>query len=215
MGTTRILIVDDHEVVIEGIKSVLRSREEYEIVGQAFNGREAIELVKRYNPEVVIMDISMPEFNGIEATLHIKKLYPKTRIIIYTMFSNKEYVVQLFRAGISGYVLKQDPFADLIMALNTVKAGATYFSTMAPKILSNHLNEVGTLTDGLSILSSREREVFELLADGVSIKDIAVRLFISPKTVESHKYHIMEKMNVKTITELTKIALKHNLIKIN
>ena len=217
MPKSRILIVDDHGVVIEGIRSRLREQEEFEVVGEAFNGRQALELVDSSRPDVVIMDISMPELNGVEATKQIKKLFPETSIIIYTMFSNEEYVIELFKAGISGYVLKQDSFSDLIMALNVVKAGGSYFSTKAPKVLSDYLTTLDEglkNINGLESLSLREREIFELLADGKSIKEIGFDLFISPKTVESHKYNIMAKLGVQSITELTKIAIKQKLIRI-
>lgn len=211
---TKILIVDDHEVVIEGIKSFLRNKVDFEIVGEALDGNQALELVKRYNPEIVLMDISMPGLNGVEATVKIKQTFPDVRIIIYSMFSNKEYIIQLFRVGISGYVLKQKSSSDLMMALNAVKGGGTYFSTMAPKVLSEHLNRMEEQKGGLTNLSTRERQIFEQLADGKSIKEISHSFCISPKTVESHKYNLMAKLGVQTITELTKIALKYNLIKL-
>ena len=217
ISKTRILIVDDHGVVVEGIRSHFQEQEELEVVGEAFNGRQALELAESLRPDVVVMDISMPELNGVEATKQIKKLFPETSIIIYTMFLNEEYVIELFKAGISGYVLKQDPFSDLLLALNVVKTGGSYFSAMAPKILSDYLT---TLAGGLKkrtdleSLSLREREVFKLLADGKSIKEIGFDLFISPKTVESHKYNIMAKLGVQSITELTKIAIKQKLIQI-
>jgi DNA-binding NarL/FixJ family response regulator len=211
---TKILIVDDHEVVIEGIKSFLRNKVDFEIVGEALDGNQALELVERYKPEIVLMDISMPGLNGVEATIKIKQTFPDVRIIIYSMFSNKEYIIELFRVGISGYVLKQNSSSDLMMALNAVKGGGTYFSTMAPKVLSEHLNRMEEQKGGLTNLSTRERQIFEQLADGKSIKEISHSLCISPKTVESHKYNLMAKLGVQTITELTKIALKYNLIKL-
>lgn len=211
---TKILIVDDHEVVIEGIKSFLRNKVDFEIVGEALDGNQALELVERYKPEIVLMDISMPGLNGVEATIKIKQTFPDVRIIIYSMFSNKEYIIELFRVGISGYVLKQNSSSDLMMALNAVKGGGTYFSTMAPKVLSEHLNRMEEQKGGLTNLSTRERQIFEQLADGKSIKEISHSLCISPKTVESHKYNLMAKLGAQTITELTKIALKYNLIKL-
>ena len=213
---TTILLVDDHEVVIAGIRSTLCTRgDEFEVVGEASNGHQALELVKSLRPEIVIMDISMPGLNGVESTKQIKNLFPDTRIIIYTMFTNKEYVIELFKAGISGYVLKQDPFSDLLLSIDAVRSDGTYFSTMAPAILSDHLKILADERGGmkkLEILSRRERQVFVLLADGKSIKHIAEKLFISPKTVESHKYNILAKLGASNITELTKFAIKHKLI---
>lgn len=213
---TTILLVDDHEVVIAGIRSTLCTRgEEFDVVGEALNGHQALELVESLRPDIVIMDISMPDLNGVESTKQIKNLFPDTRIIIYTMFTNKEYVIELFKAGISGYVLKQDPFSDLLLSIDAVIAGGTYFSTMAPAILSDHLKILEDERGGmkrLEILSRRERQVFVILADGKSIKHIAEKLFISPKTVESHKYNILAKLGVSSITELTRIAIKYKLI---
>jgi DNA-binding NarL/FixJ family response regulator len=215
MPKTNIFIVDDHGVVIEGIKSAFRNREEYEVIGVAYSGRQAIEMVKSMRPDIVIMDISMTDINGVEATKQIKRLFSDTKIVIYTMFSNEEFVIELFKAGISGYVLKQDPFLDLMVAIDAVKAGGTYFSTTAPKIVSQHIKALEEGKKSLGELSLREQEVFKLLADGKSVKQIAEKLFISPKTVESHKYSIMAKLGAQSITDLTKIAIKHKLIQVS
>lgn len=217
MPQTSILIADDHEVVIEGIKSVLRDREGFDVVGEALDGRQALELVAALKPDIVIMDISMPNLNGVEATRQIKKLFPDTHVIIYTVFPNQEYVIELFKAGISGYVLKQAPFSDLVLAINAVKAGGTFFSTQAPTVLSDYLKtleERGRDKSRFGLLSRRERQIFELLADGKSVKEIGQELCISPKTVESHKYNIMAKLGVRNVTELTKIAIREKLIPI-
>ena len=214
MPKTNIFIVDDHGVVIEGIKSAFRNREEYEVIGVAYDGRQAIEMVKSMKPDIVIMDISMPELNGIEATKRIKEFFPDIKIIIYTMFSNEEFVIELFKLGISGYVLKQDPFSDLVLAIDAVNTGGSYFSTSAPKIITEHIKTLEDGKKGIGVLSMREYEVFKLLADGKSIKQIAEKLFISPKTVESHKYSIMTKLGVQTVTDLTKMAIKHKIIEL-
>jgi len=216
MSKTKILIVDDHLVVIEGIRSALKAYPEFEVVGEAVDGLESIKFVKSLVPDIVIMDISMPNLNGIEATKKIKEFNPEISIVIYSMYANKEYVVDLFKAGVSGYVLKDDPLSDLIFALQAVKGGGTYFSTMTPSILLRHMKELEegtTAEDYFNRLSQREREVFLLLADGKSIREIADKLYISPKTVESHKYNIMEKLQATSIVDLTKIAIRNNLIK--
>ena len=217
MDKTKILIVDDHRVVIKGIKSAFADYPEFEVVGEAFNGRQAIKLVESLRPDIVIMDISMPELNGIDATLQIKKKFPDIRIVIFTMYSNKEYVIDLFMAGISGYVLKDDPMSDLIFALKAVKGGGTYFSTMTPSVLLNHMKALengNTCKDLFNSLNMREREVFQLLAEGNSIKKIANQLFISPKTVESHKYNIMTKLNIQSMADLIKVAIRKNIINV-
>jgi len=215
MDKTKILIVDDHSVVIEGVKSALREYPEFEVVGEAVDGLQAIEFTKSLGPDIVIMDISMPNLNGIEATKQIKQFNPEMQIVIYTMYSDKGFVVDLFKAGISAYVLKDDPLSDLILALKSVRGGGTYFSTMAPTILLRHmqdLEEKSTNVDSFDSLSLREQEVFQHLAEGKSIKEIARELFISPKTVESHKYNIMKKLQATSVVDLTKIAIRKNLI---
>ena len=217
MSKAKILIVDDHRVVIEGIKSALQEQPEFEVVGEAVDGLQAVESARSLGPEIVIMDISMPNLSGIEATRQIKEFDPEIRIIIYSMYSDKEFVIDLFKAGISAYVLKDDPLADLILALEAVKGGGTYFSTMAPTVLLRHMEELEEKTestDSYDTLSQREREVFQLLAEGKSIKEIAGELFISPKTVESHKYNIMEKLQAASVVDLTRIAIRKNLIEV-
>jgi DNA-binding NarL/FixJ family response regulator len=217
MDKTKILIVDDHRVVIEGIKSALQEHLEFEVVGEAVDGLQAVDSTKSLRPDIVIMDISMPNLSGIEATRQIKQHNPEIQIVIYTMYSDKELVIDLFKTGISAYVLKDDPLSDLIIALKAVKGGGTYFSTKAPTILLRHMEELEEQTtskDSFDKLSQREREVFTLLAEGKSIKVIADELFISPKTVESHKYNIMEKLQATSVVDLTKIAIRKKLIEV-
>jgi DNA-binding NarL/FixJ family response regulator len=217
MSKTKILIADDHRVVIEGIKSALQEHPEFKVAGEAVDGLEAVEFAKSLEPNIVIMDISMPNLSGIEATRQIKGLNPGIQILIYTMHSDKEFVIDLFKAGISAYVLKDDPLSDLILALKAVEGGGTYFSTMAPTLLARHMEEMeekSTSKNSFDTLSQREVEVFQLLAEGKRIKEIAKQLFISPKTVESHKYNIMEKLQAASVIDLTKIAIRKNLIKV-
>jgi DNA-binding NarL/FixJ family response regulator len=215
---TRILIVDDHTVVIQGIKSALSEYPEFEVIGSAGGGLEAIEKVKSLGPDVVIMDISMPNLDGLEATRQIRKVDKKVKIIVFSMYSDKEHVLALFREGVAGYVLKDAPLDNLISAVKAVKRNGTYFCDPLQKIIRDHMMglegelEGGMPKDHLESLSTREREIFPLLADGKSIKEIAGRLCISPKTVESHKYSIMEKLGADSLAELTKIAIKRKLI---
>ena len=207
-----ILIVDDHQVVIEGIKRALIAHPEFEVVGTAHNGHEAVSAAKSLKPDIVIMDISMPDLNGIEATLQIKKLDPKTGIVVFTMYSHTEYVIDLFSAGIGGYVLKEDSLSELITAIEAIRAGGTYFTAPVQEIVRRHLKDLRSGTaqprDPLSALSLREREVFNLLAQGETIKDIAAKLGLSAKTVESHKYNLMAKLGIRTVYELTRMAIK-------
>jgi len=215
MSKAKILIADDHCVVIQGIKSALKEHPEFEVIGESGNGIRAVETAKSLQPDIVIMDISMPHLNGLEAAKQIIGLSPDIRVIIYTMYSDKELVIDLFKAGISAYVLKEDPLSDLILALKAVKEGGTYFNTLAPMVLVRYINEIESIKpekDTFDNLSKREQEVFQLLAEGKSIKETAYKLFISPKTVESHKYNIMGKLKIKSFIDFTKIAIRKNLI---
>ena len=163
MTKTKVLIVDDHRVVIEGIKSALSVSPDVEVIGEALNGHQAIKKAKSLKPDIVIMDISMPDLNGIDATLQIKKLDPRIKIIIFSMYSNREYVIDLFKAGISSYVLKKDPMSDLVSAIKAVEKGGTYFTTISSEILLNYVKELDNskiiILMGLN-LSACERERF-------------------------------------------------------
>jgi DNA-binding NarL/FixJ family response regulator len=211
---TRVLIADDHDVIIKGIKSALHDHPEFEVVGEAHNGRQAVERIQSLNPEIVIMDISMPELNGLGATLEIKAACPEVKIIIFTMYCDSR-VKALFSAGVSGYVMKDEPLSNLILSLESAKAGGTYFAKAAQAVIQSQVKEsTEREKDPFEKLSMRERQVFQLLADGTPVRRIADKLNISPKTVESHKYNIMEKLNVNSVAGLTKIAFKKNLIEL-
>ncbi|HNR12037.1 MAG TPA: response regulator transcription factor [Thermodesulfobacteriota bacterium] len=217
MTNTKILIADDHRVVKEGIESLLASYPEFAVIGGALDGEDALEKIKSLRPDIVIMDIEMPKLNGIDVTKEIRNFDPDIRIIIYSMYSNKEYVIDLFKAGIAAYVLKEDPVSDLILAIKAVSGGGTYFSTKAPSIVSQHIQDLEktkTDDDDLKKLSQREQQVLRLLAEGYPIKEIANQLYISPRTVESHKYNIMGKLQVSSMVDLVKIAIKKTLIKV-
>ena len=219
---TRILIADDHGVVAEGITTFLSRESDFEVVGSAADGRQAISMLASLKPDIIILDISMPDLDGIEAAYEIKSFDQRVRILIYTMSVSKAHATALFKAGVGGYVLKSEPITELLLALRALKAGATFYSRSVQQILQDHIKElelgqakdVAAVQDGIAKLSVREKEVFVLLADGVTIKEAAHRLSISPKTVESHKYNIMDKLKLNSIADFTKIALKKNLIKL-
>lgn len=215
MDIHRLLLVDDHQVVIEGIKGLFAGRADIVVAGEANSGDRAVELAAALRPDVVVMDISMPGLNGVEATIAIRQTAPTADIIIYTMHSDQRFILELFKAGISGHVLKSDDPALLVAAVEAVCAGSTYFTTVAPKQLLRQFAGEPVPDDAtrLRLLSKRELEVFRLLADGLALKRIAADLCISPKTVETHKYNIMEKLAAQTPADLTKIALRHGLIK--
>ena len=214
---TTIILADDHRVVIEGIKSALNKHPDYEIIGEVTDGLEAVKLANSLRPDIMILDISMPGLNGVEVVKKIKLSAPEIKIVIYTMHSSKEFVLDLFKSGVSAYILKDDPLSDLILSLKAVADGAKYFSTMAPNELLKHMKELeeqNISEDPYNSLSLREREVFKHLAEGISIKHIAEKLFISPKTVECHKYNIMQKLQAESMVDLVKIAIKRNLIEV-
>lgn len=173
-------------------------------------------------PDIVILDISMPHLDGIDAAREIKQRDEKIGIVVYTMSGSKEHITELFKEGVSAYVLKEEPLSELRSALNVVRDGATFYSKSVQKILREHIKEleIGTgkdvadIRDGIDRLSAREKEVFVLLAGGLLSKEIGKRLGISPKTVETHKYNIMDKLEVKSVAQLTKIAVKKHLIDI-
>ncbi len=214
MTVSRVMVVDDHRAVIEGIRGLLHDLPEFEIVGVAVHGRQAVKRVASLLPDMIIMDISMPNLNGLDTTLQIKKQYPDIKIIVYSMHSEREYVVGLFKAGVSGYVLKDSPLSELVLALKTVRQKGTYFSAATQTILQQYVAdlETGLKKDAFDRLSLREREVLQLLAEGYSIKEIAGQLCVSPKTVETHKYNMMAKLDTSRLADLIKIAIRKKLI---
>ncbi len=217
MPRTKILIVDDHPVVIAGLKGALRGSPEFEVVDEATSGRQAVERAKALKPDIVIMDISMRDLNGIEATLQIKAFNLDVRTVVFTMYSDKEYVINLFRGGVSAYVMKEESLAELILGINAAARGGTYFSEIPSRMLFGHMKdfeEGRSHKRGIERLSLRELEALKLLASGKPVKQTAEKLCISPKTVESHKYNIMEKLGIRTVAELTKIAIKSKLIQL-
>lgn len=219
---TKIFVVDDHPVVVEGIIRAFEKEPDFEIVGTASDGLQAVQRVKTLKPDIVIMDISLPHMKGIDATREIKTRKEQIHVLIYSMYSDKEYVTSLFGMGISGYVLKSEPIKNLIRAAKVIRHGGSYFSGSVQEALREHMSALeavpgcqpGELQSVTMKLTAREREVFLLLADGLTPKEIAQRLFISPKTVETHKYKIMEKLEVNSVAQLTKIAVKKKLIDI-
>ncbi len=213
----RVFVVDDHSIVVMGLRKLLELEEGFEIAGSTTDSREALRLIGTLLPDIVILDILMPHIDGIELAGLIKKAHPDIRIIGYTMSDEEEYVFPLFAAGAEGYVQKNEPFENLIKAMRIVGNGGMYYNTRFSAVLREHLLELQQERDGrstLDVLSAREREIFPLLADGLSADEIGVRLFISPKTVESHKYNIYEKLQAQSLADLTKIAYREGVLDI-
>jgi len=211
--TIKILLADDHKITRAGLKALLENQKNMTVVGEAENGRLAVRLAGELKPDVVVMDINMPELNGIEATRQIVAELPGTKIIALSMYSDKRYVVGMLKAGVSGYLLKNCAFDELVAAISAVMNNQNYMSQkIAGTVMKEYANILETSDNSpASHLSTREREVLQLIAEGMKTKDIADRIHVSIKTVETHRQQIMRKLNVTSIAELTKIALREGL----
>jgi DNA-binding NarL/FixJ family response regulator len=211
----RILLADDHTILRAGLKMMLNAQSDMEVVGEAQDGQQAVQEAQRLQPDVVLMDITMPDMNGIEATRHIKRILPDIRILVLTMHEHDEYVFQALRAGASGYMLKEAADTELITAIHVIKSGQFYLSPTAQSVVvGDYLQRVrtGEERDSYSSLTEREREILKLVAEGHTNNQIAERLVISPKTVDTHRTHIMDKLNLHSRAELVKYAMRRGLL---
>ena len=209
----KILLADDHKIVRDGLKSLLKKEVSMEVIGEADNGRKTVQLARDLEPEIIIMDISMPDLNGIEATRQIVADSPDVKIIALSMHSDKRYVKGVLSAGASGYLLKDSAFEELVEAIRTVDTGRFYLSAgIAGVVVKDYVGSQAN-KDALTsdILSAREREVLQLLAEGKSTKEIASDLHVSVKTIETHRQNIMQKLNIHTIAGLTRYAIREGL----
>ncbi|MEN3941074.1 response regulator transcription factor [Prosthecobacter sp. SYSU 5D2] len=207
---TRILLADDHSVVRNGFRLILEAQWDMEVVGQASNGREAVELAEALQPDVVVMDVTMPELNGIEATRRMEKVSPKTRVLALSMHKDAVYVREILRAGARGYLLKDCSENDFLVAVRAVAVGKGYLSPeVSDAVLDDYRKHV---TNALDLLSSREREVLQMIAESKTNKDIATALNLSVYTVEAHRGRVMEKLNLHSVGELVRFALRNGLI---
>jgi len=210
MKRIRILLVDDHALVRQGFKMILGAQADMEIVGEAGNGREAVEVAEQLRPDIVVMDVAMPELNGIEATRRLLTSQPHTRVIALSMHKDSVYVRETLRAGARGYLLKDSPAGDLVTAVRSVASGESYLSpAVSNAVLDDYRRHV---TNPIDLLTTREREVLQMLAEGKTNKEIAVVLNLSVYTVDAHRGRIMEKLNLHSITELVRFAVRNGLI---
>ena len=206
----RILLVDDHAVVRHGFQLILGAQPDMEIVGEAGNGRDAVDLVEKLHPDVVVMDVAMPELNGIEATRRLTEVSPRTRVLALSMHKDSVYVREILRAGARGYLLKDSIASDLIAAVRAVAGGEGYLSpAVSDAVLNDYRRHV---TDPIDLLTSREREVLQMIAEGKTNKEIATVLNLSVYTVEAHRGHIMEKLNLHSVNELVRFAVRAGLV---
>ena len=217
MSKIRVLLADDHTIVRQGLRALLDSQEDIEVVGEAEDGRQAFEKTKELIPDIVVIDITMPNLNGIEATRQIKKLSPEIKVLVLTVHDNEEYIHQILQAGASGYLLKESAVTDLVSAINAVKKGGIFLSPAISKVVVKdyirHAEEGTGDFDSLNILTNREREVLQLIAEGHTNREVAHLLKLSVKTVDVHRSHIMEKLNIHDITGLVKYSIRKGLIK--
>jgi len=214
MSRITVVVAEDHTIVRKGICSLIDGKADIQVVGEAEDGRDAIDKVTALLPDVVIMDITMPHLNGLEATRQIKKMFPQIKILALTMYTNEEYILQILQAGASGYVIKQAAPAELISAIHAVYRGDSFLSPSISKtIIDEYLRHtVPNVPAEHEKLTDREREVLQLIAEGCSNREIANKLQVSVKTVGVHRTNLMEKLEIHNVTDLVKYALRKGII---
>jgi DNA-binding NarL/FixJ family response regulator len=216
MAALRILLADDHTVVRQGLRKVLEARPEWQVVAEAGDGREAVRQAEELKPDVAIVDVAMPLLNGIEAVRQITRKVPGTRLLVLSMHADEAYVTQMLRAGAAGYLLKDSADVDLLHAVEAVSVGKSFFSPAIARVIADdyvrQLADRG-ITDRYELLSEREREIFQLIAEGKTNKEIAALLFLSPSTVDTHRSRIMEKLDVHSAAEIVLYAVRKGVIR--
>ena len=227
MDTIKLMLVDDHDVVRTGLHSFLNTQPGLEVIAEAKNGMQALEKARETHPDIVIMDITMPDMDGMEATLQLKKLYPECQILALTVHADKQYFMKMLEAGASGYITKQAAADELVAAIQAVAAGHVYlqpalarwlledYQQLAKRVMQpspDETNEKDKDAVDLDILSERERQVLELVGEGLNNHDIGKKLGLSPKTIARHRERIMKKLNMHSRTELVKFAIRTGLI---
>ena len=216
MGRVRILLADDHTLVRQGLRKLLEERPEWEVIAEAGDGREAVRMAEQQKPDVAILDVAMPLLNGIEATRQITKRVPSTRVLVLSMHADEAYVTQILQAGATGYLLKDSADVDLLKAVDEAAQGRSFFSpAIARVMLDDYVRQLADkgVTDRYESLSEREREIFQLIAEAKTNKEIAALLNVSPSTVETHRAHIMEKLDLHSAAEIVLYAVRRGVIR--
>jgi DNA-binding NarL/FixJ family response regulator len=208
MGPYTVVLADDHAMFREGVRKIMERIDHLQVQGEAGDGLELLEILKKSCPDLVILDISMPNLRGLEAIKEIKRIYPQVKVIVLTMHKKREFIRQALTFGADGYLLKEDAGGELIRAVNTVRKGGKYLSPLLASVLTTMALE----EEKADILTIREREVLKLLAEGKKTLEIADALFISPNTVRRHRSNIMEKLNIKTMADLLKYAISRDYV---
>jgi len=214
MNKIRVLLAEDHTIVRKGLRSLLDSEVGMEVIGEAEDGREAIQMTQQLRPDVVLMDISMPGLNGLEATRQIKERFPEVKVLVLTRHADEEYVFQILRAGASGYVVKKAAPAELILAIQAVCRGDSFLSpSISRPVIEEYIRKAEAMVENsYDRLTDREREVLQLIAEGHSNREIAGLLHVSVKTVENHKASLMDKLHIYGTAELTRYAIRKGVI---
>lgn len=215
MPRLRILLADDHTIVRQGIRKILEEQPDWQVAAEAGDGREAVRKALELKPDVALLDIGMPLLNGIEATGQIVRLAPAVRVVILSMHPNEAYIGRALQAGARGYLLKDSADSDLVRAITLVSEGKSFFSPAVARVMQDdYVRRLAALgvVDRYDALSAREREIFQLVTEGRSNKEIADLLFVSPSTIETHRAHIMEKLDVHSAVELVLYAVRRGLI---
>ncbi|MGE4072622.1 MAG: response regulator [Lysobacterales bacterium] len=212
MSMIRVLVADDHTILREGLVSLLNHSGDCQVVGQAADGMQAVEMALQLEPNVVVLDLSMPKLNGLDVIRRLSKELDHTRILVLTMHAEEEYVLHVVRAGAAGFLLKDSASSELLKAVRALAAGRAYYGTHASQVLAHQVHQPQSrIDDPYRDLTSREREVFHLLVEGLTTKEIARQLDISTKTAENHRFRAIEKLGVRNTAELIRYAVKHGL----
>jgi len=212
MNQTRVFIVDDHKIVRLGLKSYLLGRNEYNVSGEAENADELFKSLKKEIPEIVLLDIVMPGLSGVDACTILKKDFPQVKVLILTSNTDEEIIINCLEAGADGFLTKEATRDEFLMALDAINSGEKFFGKFALVIANSFLNNSKNSEKLKSILSPREVEIISLFCQGLSYKEIASKLFLSPRTVETHKLNIQKKLDIKTTVDMVKFAIKNNII---